>query len=175
MREWNPLKWEEAPRLTALIKIRKRRAIMMEIIRVVKPFGWIGPVLKFLLSLLFRQSSHCFGSNEIFPDFEKETRRWKKKKQGPVSTMQKTGWTNYSSFLVWKRVSPMDVIAKGHSTTSFLCIWPFSARWHPYKRRNDQTTGWFQCKPALDEWEGSLLGKNFSQFLKTYLIWIMPI
>ena len=61
--------------MTASIKTRKRRATMMEIIRAVKPFGRIGPVLKILLSLVCRQRNHSFGSNEIFPDFEKETRR----------------------------------------------------------------------------------------------------
>ena len=31
------------------------------------------------------------------------------------------------SGLVWKKVSPMDVITKGQSTTIFPCIRPFSA------------------------------------------------
>ena len=48
-------------------------------------------------------------------------------RQDPVSTMQKTGWTNYSSFLVWKRVSPMDVVARGQLTTNLLYVGSF---WH---------------------------------------------
>ena len=38
--------------------------------------------------------------------------------------MQKTGWTNYSSLMVWsdlKRVAPMDVITIGQST-KILCV-----------------------------------------------------
>ena len=45
---------------------------------------------------------------------------------------------NSWSSLVWKRVSPMDVIALGQSTTIFLCITPFSVWWQP----NYQTTKW---------------------------------
>ena len=45
--------------------------------------------------------------------------------------MQNTGLANYSSFLVWKRVSPMDVVTFGLSTTIFLCIRPFPAWWQP--------------------------------------------
>ena len=46
--------------------------------------------------------------------------------------MQKTDLANYSSFLVWKWVSPvysyiaMDVITLRQSTSIFLFIWPFS-------------------------------------------------
>ena len=39
--------------------------------------------------------------------------------------MQKTGWTNYSPFLVWPGVEKgftLDVITGGWSTTIFLCI-----------------------------------------------------
>ena len=57
--------------------------------------------------------------------------------QDPVSTMQKTGWTNYSSLPVWKRVSPMDVVARGELTTIFLCIGPFSARWRTNNQPGD--------------------------------------
>ena len=38
---------------------------------------------------------------------------------------------NSWSSLVWKRVSPMDVIALGQSTIIFLCIRPYSAWWQP--------------------------------------------
>ena len=34
-------------------------------------------------------------------------------------TMQKIGLTNYSSFLVWKRISPINVVAMVQSTTIF--------------------------------------------------------
>ena len=44
-----------------------------------------------------------------------------KKRQDPVSTMQKTSLTNFSSFLVWSGKS-VDVITMGHSRTIFLCI-----------------------------------------------------
>ena len=33
------------------------------------------------------------------------------------------------SDLVWKRVSPLDVIIRVQSTAIFLCTWPFSAWW----------------------------------------------
>ena len=54
--------------------------------------------------------------------------------------MQKTGLTNYCSFLVWsclvgKRVSPMDLITMGQSTTISRFIGPFLAWW----RTNIQT------------------------------------
>ena len=47
--------------------------------------------------------------------------------------MQKTGWTNHSTFLVWfglERRFTVDVISRGQSTTIFLCIRPFLAWWH---------------------------------------------
>ena len=76
-------------------------------------------------------------------------------KQDQVSTMQKTGRANYSSLMVWsdlKRVAPMDVITIGQSTT-ILCV--------GFQYGDNQTytwtTGWSYCKPALDQWEGSLL------------------
>ena len=56
---------------------------------------------------------------------------WFKEEQDPLSTMQNTGLANYFSFLVWKRVLPMDVITLGQSTTIFLCVRPFSAWWQP--------------------------------------------
>ena len=55
-------------------------------------------------------------------------------KQDPVSTMQKTGLINYSSFPVW---SGLDVITMVQSSI-FLCIRPFSAWWHPNKQSNNQ-------------------------------------
>ena len=51
-------------------------------------------------------------------------------KQDPVSTMQKTGWTIHSPFLVLfglKKNFTLDVITRGQATTIFLCIGPFSA------------------------------------------------
>ena len=47
--------------------------------------------------------------------------------QDPVSTMQKTGWTNHSSFLVLSSLEKgftLDVITRGQSTIIFLCIGP---------------------------------------------------
>ena len=50
--------------------------------------------------------------------------------QDPMSILQKTDWTNYSSFLVdngriwsglaWKKVLPMGLITRAQSTTIFL-------------------------------------------------------
>ena len=55
--------------------------------------------------------------------------RWSSKKQDPVSTMQKTGWTIHSSFLVLSVLEKgftLDVITRGQSPTIFLCIRPLS-------------------------------------------------
>ena len=66
-------------------------------------------------------------------------------RQDPVSTMQKTGWTNYSSFLVWTRVSPMDV------NKHFPVYWAISTWWRTTNRVIlEQACSW-------PEWEGSLL------------------
>ena len=74
--------------------------------------------------------------------------------------MQKTGWTNHFSFLVLsglKKGFTLDVITRGQSTTIFLCIGLFSAWWQTNKQTYKRPTRWSQCKPALDQWEGSLL------------------
>ena len=58
--------------------------------------------------------------------------KWSSEKQYPVSTMQKTGCTNHSSFLVKSGLEKgftLDLITRGQSTTIFLCIGPFSAWW----------------------------------------------
>ena len=63
-----------------------------------------------------------------------------KKKQDPMSTMQKTGWTIHSSVLVLsglKKSFTLDVITRGQSTTIFLCIGAFFGT-----VMNNQTTGW---------------------------------
>ena len=60
--------------------------------------------------------------------------------QDPVSTMQKTGWTIHSPFLVLfglKKNFTLVVINRGQATTIFLCIGPFSA----WSRTNERTTG----------------------------------
>ena len=57
--------------------------------------------------------------------------------QDPASTMQKTGWTIHSFFLVLsglKKSFTLDMITRGQSTTIFLCIGPFSA----WSRTNKQ-------------------------------------
>jgi len=57
--------------------------------------------------------------------------------QDPASTMQKTGWTIHSFFLVLsglKKSFTLDMITRGQSTTIFLCIGPFSA----WSRTNEQ-------------------------------------
>ena len=61
--------------------------------------------------------------------------------------MQKTGWTNYASFLVWKRVSPIYAITRVQSTTIIVCMRHFSAWWNPTERTNnqailEQTSSW---------------------------------
>ena len=78
-----------------------------------------------------------------------------KTKQDPVSTIQKTGWTIHSSFLVLsglKKSFTLDMITRGQSTTIFLCIGPFSAWWRTNDNRVilEQACFW----PV---WEGSLL------------------
>ena len=48
----------------------------------------------------------------------------------PVFTMQRTGWTVHSSFLVLcglRKGFTLDVISRGQATTIFLCIGPFLA------------------------------------------------
>ena len=55
----------------------------------------------------------------------------------PASTMQKTGWTIHSFFLVLsglKKSFTLDMITRGQSTTIFLCIGPFSA----WRQTNEQ-------------------------------------
>ena len=39
------------------------------------------------------------------------------------------------SVLVWKSVSPMNVITMGKARANVLCIWPFSAWWRRTKQR----------------------------------------
>ena len=57
-------------------------------------------------------------------NFQFELAEWKSVEQDPVSTMQKTGWTNYSSFLVssGKSFLPMALITCTHSITIFLSL-----------------------------------------------------
>ena len=72
-----------------------------------------------------------------------------------MSTLQKAGLTNHSSFLVLsglKMSFTLNVITRGQSTTIVLCIGPFLAWW----QTNERTTRWSYCRPALDQWEGSL-------------------
>ena len=79
--------------------------------------------------------------------------------QDPASTMQKTGWTIHSFFLVLsglKKSFTLDVITKGQSTTISLCIGPFSAWWRTTKR----TPGWSKSKPALDQCEKTVFCKK---------------
>ena len=57
-------------------------------------------------------------------NFQFELAEWKSVEQDPVSTMHKTGWTNYSSFLVWsgKRFLPMALITWTDSITIFMSV-----------------------------------------------------
>ena len=68
----------------------------------------------------------------------------KRLKQDLVTTMQKTGWTNNTSFLVLlygvEKGFVLDVITRGQSTTTFLCIGTFLAWWWTNKQTNKQTT-----------------------------------
>ena len=72
----------------------------------------------------------------------------------PVSTMQKTGCTNYSPFLILsglEKCFTLDMNTMGQSTSIFLFIWPFST-WNT--RTNDQTNKQPddpECKPALEQ------------------------
>ena len=83
---------------------------------------------------------------------------WSDIKQDPVSTMQKTGWTIHSPFLVLfglKKNFTLDVITRGQSTTIFLCIGPFLARWRTTKQTNNRVILVQAC--SWPPWEGSLL------------------
>ena len=74
-----------------------------------------------------------------WPSDGRLTRRNKRKKQDPVSTMQKTGWTILSlswSCLVWKRVS-LWMWSLGGSQQLFSCV--FGDFWHSDEQRNEQT------------------------------------
>jgi len=85
----------------------------------------------------------------------KESWIWPGHEQDPASTMQKTGWTIHSIFLVLsgpKKSFTLDVITWGQSTTIFLCIRPFSAWW----RTNDNQVILEQAC-SWPVWEGSLL------------------
>ena len=78
--------------------------------------------------------------------------------QDPVSTMQKTGWTIHSFFLVLcglKKSFTLDKITRGHSTTIFLCFGPFSAWWRTNKRTNNRVI--LEQAYPWPVWEGSLL------------------
>ena len=95
----------------------------------------------------------------------KITIKWKQKKNKTLCQPSKRlAWPIFPhswSGLVWKRVSPVDVMTMGHSRIIFLCIRPFSARRQPTIRTTKQTTRWSLFKPALDQWEGSLLQQYF--------------
>ena len=88
--------------------------------------------------------------------------------------MQKTGWTNHSSFLVLSGLEKgftLDLITSGQSTTIFLCIGPFLAWWLvTNKRTNHQVILEQACSWPV--WEGSLL-----QFRKVWLpnlVYLLP-
>ena len=61
------------------------------------------------------------------------------KGEDSASTMQKTGWTNCSSFLVWsgKRFFTLNVVTGGQSTAIFGIV------------TNKQPNSQPKCKPAL--------------------------
>ena len=51
--------------------------------------------------------------------------------------MQNTGLANYSSFPVWKKVSPMDMIRIGCSQQPFCCV--LGQHWHGDTHPNEQS------------------------------------
>ena len=65
--------------------------------------------------------------------------------QDPVSSMQKTGWTIHSSFLVLSGLEKgftLDVFtSRGQSTTISLCIGPLSAWWRQTNERTNKQPG----------------------------------
>ena len=76
-------------------------------------------------------------------------------KQDLVSTMLKIGWSIFPCFLwcahiieivwydlIWKRVSPLDVIIRMQTIAIVLCIGPFSAWRQINKQTNTQTPNW---------------------------------
>ena len=58
--------------------------------------------------------------------------------QDPVSTMQKTGWTNHSSFLVLLSGFQFGWIHWGAVNNHFPVIWLFLSWWQTNKQTNDQ-------------------------------------
>ena len=90
--------------------------------------------------------------------------------QDPALTMQKTGWTIHSFFLVLsdlKKIFTLNVITRGQSTTIFLCIGPFLASWRTNEQSNNRVILEQACSWPV--WEGSLLQKGWRFNLKT--IW----
>ena len=83
----------------------------------------------------------------------------RKKEQDPVSTMQKTGWTNHSAFqsrhsssLVWfgpvwcgltVGVDHLDAVTNHLLVYLAILVWWVG---------NRQKTRWTKCNPALDRW-----------------------
>ena len=78
-------------------------------------------------------------------------------RQDPVSTMQKTDWTKYSPFLVWSgqgcHLKMWCLGAVNIHYSVYLAIHGIVIN----KQTNEQRADWSKCKPALDQWEGSLL------------------
>ena len=112
--------------------------------------------------------SHCISTKrgegsgiKIFWSIElNDPLIWWFVEQDPVQTMQYTGLTNFSSILV------CSVLEKG---TYHLRMWSLRGSQQPFsfvlghfsmvtpEQTNKQSTRWSQSKPALDQWEGSLL------------------
>ena len=86
----------------------------------------------------YEKQSYNIGISTKMVKITRGTMNPRRVEQDPVSTMQKTSLTNYFSFLVWKRVSFMDVITMGQSTAILLCIWTFSAWWWTNERTTNK-------------------------------------
>ena len=93
--------------------------------------------------------------------------------QDPVSTIHKLAVSIIPlscSRLVWKRI--------------LLCMWSLRGSQQPFSwvlghfrhgdtQTNDHTTRWSLCKPALDQWEGSLLQNSSTIALLHMLLQIL--
>ena len=119
---------------------------------------WSGVIFHHIVIIFWHPNT---SSNFLIELPIKQTRcscQWKYVKQDPASTMQKTGWTINSFFLVLsglKKSFTLVVITRGQTTTIFLCIGPFLAWWWKTKQTNNRVILVQACSWPV--WEGSLL------------------
>ena len=71
---------------------------------------------------IYRSGRGEGGGGGVNAFYKPTTREIFFEKKDPVSDMQKTGWTNYFSCLVWKRVSCMDAI-RGEAASNHVSVY----------------------------------------------------